>query len=208
LNSSYNRCHLCEKHSEFQCSVCNQFTCGNDGRIRIVCTDCLREQKCTYSIHPATCDDVATIEEMVQLFWGDPVQLMFERQYTVAQEPAIVAESDKNIIGFISYSDFNQNTVLIVALGILPGYQGCGIGQVLVKQIEEYARGQGKQQLLVVTSNDNLPALAFYQRLGFQLYDVATDVIAKKLGGLHLGIANIPIRDELRLRKVLSKHHS
>ncbi len=172
-----------------------------------MCTNCIDSQSCTYSIHQATCDDVATIKEMVQLFWGDPVQLMFERQYTVAQEPALVAECDKEIIGFISYSDFDQNAVLIVALGILPSYQGCGIGQALVRQIEEYAKEQRKQQLLVVTSNDNIPALAFYQHLGFQLYEVAPDVIAKKLGGLHPGIANIPIRDELRLRKVFTKQH-
>ena len=151
---------------------------------------------------------MATIEEMVQLFWGDQVQLMFNRQYTVAQEPAIVAESDQEIIGFISYTNFDPNAVLIVALGVLPHYQGCGIGKALVSQIEEYAKEHGKQQLLVVTSNDNLPALAFYQHLGFQLYEVAPDVIASKLGGLHLGIANIPIRDELRLRKVFSKHHT
>jgi len=141
---------------------------------------------------------------MVQLFWGDPIQLMFNQTYRVAKEPAIIAKSDGNILGFISYTDYSKDTVLIVALGILPGYQGCGIGRTLVDQVENYAKSQEKQQLLVVTSNDNLPALVFYQRIGFQLFEVAPNVIAEKLGGLQAGIARIPIRDELRLRKTLS----
>ncbi len=197
-------CHLCHNLGEFQCTNCNQTTCGNDVHVRVVCTRCIHSQKSEYTVQQATGDDVEVLEELVKLFWGDPIQLMFNQTYRVAQEPAITAKKDGNIIGFISYNDFGRNAVLIMALGILPGFQGCGIGRTLVEQIENYAKSQGKHQILVVTSNDNLPALGFYQRHGFQLFEVATNVIAEKLGGLKLGIGRIPIRDELRLRKNLS----
>lgn len=200
----YEICHLCHNSGEFQCTNCNQPTCGNDVHIRVVCTKCIHLQKTEYTIQQASCEDVEVLEELVKLFWGDPIQLMFNKTYRVAQEPTITAKKDGDIIGFISYNDFNKNAVLIVALGILPGFQGCGIGRTLVEQIEDYAKSKGKQQLLVVTSNDNLPALAFYQRHGFQLFEVEPNVIAKKLGGLQPGIARIPIRDELRLRKTLT----
>ncbi len=200
----YEICHLCHNPGEFQCTNCNQPTCGNDVHIRVVCTKCIHLQKVEYTIQQASCEDVEILEELVKLFWGDPIQLMFNQTYSVAQEPAITAKKEGDIIGFISYNDFNKNAVLIVALGILPGFQGRGIGRTLVEQIEDYAKNQGKQQLLVVTSNDNLPALAFYQRHGFQLFEVAPNVIAEKLGGLQPGFARIPIRDELRLRKILS----
>jgi ribosomal protein S18 acetylase RimI-like enzyme len=141
------------------------------------------------------------LEEFVVRFWGKPVQLMFDQLFTVAEQPAIVAKNGEQILGFIFYHPFRERTVLIVALGVLPQYQGLGIGGSLLRHIEEFAKSEGKQELLVVTSNDNLPALAFYQRQGFQLYEVAPDVIAQKLGKLHLGIGNLPVRDELRLRK-------
>lgn len=200
----YEVCHFCHNPGEFLCTNCNLPTCGNDVHVRVVCTKCIHPQKSDYSVQQATGDDVEVLEELVKLFWGDPIQLMFNQTYRVAQEPAITAKKDGNIIGFISYNDFDKDAVLIMALGILPGFQGCGIGRKLVEQIENYAKNQGKQQLLVVTSNDNLPALGFYQRQGFQLFEVAPNVIAEKLGGLQLGIARIPIRDELRLRKNLS----
>lgn len=204
LPFQYDVCHLCNNPGEFQCTICHQPSCGNDVRVRVVCTKCFHPQKSEYTVQQASCDDVEVLEELVKLFWGDPIQLMFNQTYRVAQEPTITAKKDGNTIGFISYNDFSKKAVLIMALGILPGFQGCGIGRTLVDQVENYAKSQGKQELLVVTSNDNLPALAFYQRHGFQLFEVAPNVIAEKLGGLQLGIARIPIRDELRLRKILS----
>jgi ribosomal protein S18 acetylase RimI-like enzyme len=106
-------------------------------------------------------------------------------------------------VGFIFYKPFNEDTVLVVALGVLPQYQVCGIGCDLLAQVEAYAREQGRRRIVVVTTNDNLPALAFYQRVGFQIFEIIPNNIAKKLGGIQLGVANIPIRDELRLQKLL-----
>jgi len=199
-------CNLCNNPVEFVCEKCKQYICGIHGRIRILCTSCLNTTKslkepCKYTLGQATCDDVTILEELVVRFWGDPVQLMLDQLFKVTNQPAIVAKRDEQIIGFIFYLPFEATAVLIVALGVLPQFQGCGIGSSLLQHIEDYARSEGKQELLVVTSNDNLPALAFYQRQGFQLYEVAPNVIAQKLGKLHLGIGNLPIRDELRLRK-------
>jgi ribosomal protein S18 acetylase RimI-like enzyme len=144
-----------------------------------------------------------TLEELVLLFWGNPVQRMFNQDFTVSEFPAIVAESEEKIVGFIFYTPFRDDAVLILALGVLPEYQGCGVGKALVLQVEQFAREEGRSQVLVVTTNDNLLALTFYQRQGFQLFDVIPDIVAEKLGGIQEGIANIPIRDELRLRKRL-----
>ena len=91
-----------------------------------------------------------------------------------------------------------------MAVGVLPQYQGRGIGRALITQVEKFAREQGRPRLFVVTTNDNLPALAFYQRLGFQLFEVVPNVVTQKLGGIFPGFANIPIRDELRLQKDVS----
>jgi ribosomal protein S18 acetylase RimI-like enzyme len=169
-----------------------------------VCRNCLEPKTCEYTIHQASTDDLEPLEELVQLFWGDPDQLMFDQIIRVTKNPAFVAKRKNSVVGFIFYSDYSNDAVLIAALGILPEYQGCGIGHVLVERVEQYAKSHEKHLLLVVTSNDNLPALAFYQQNGYQLFEVAPDVIAEKLGGVHFGVSRIPIRDELRLRKVIS----
>ncbi|MFX0169966.1 MAG: GNAT family N-acetyltransferase [Candidatus Hodarchaeota archaeon] len=203
-------CYLCQNPVEFACTECNRHICGKHGRIRILCTACVElaialQEPGKYTIGQASCADVEPLEELVVRFWGDPEQLMFDQRFRVSKQPAIVAKSDNKIVGFIFYTPFQEAAVLIVALGVLAPFQGRGIGRALLQQVEDYARNEAKQELLVVTSNDNLPALAFYQQQGFQLFEVAPDVIAQKLGSLQLGISNIPIRDELRFRKSLTQ---
>jgi ribosomal protein S18 acetylase RimI-like enzyme len=60
-----------------------------------------------------------------------------------------------------------------------------------------------RKKLLVSTSNDDLPALGFYQALGFQIIEVVPNVIAEKHGKILTGIGGLPVRDELRLQKIL-----
>ncbi len=199
----YVPCSLCQKQAEYMCSKCSEPVCANDARTHVICSRCSAPNHCNYKIHQAFCEDVQHLEELVLLFWGDTVQRIFDQDFTVSEYPAIVAESDEKIVGFIFYTPFRNDDVLILALGVLPEYQGCGIGKALVAQVEKFAQEQRRKDLLVVTTNDNLPALAFYQHEGFQLFEVRPDVVAEKLGRIQLGMANIPIRDELRLRKRL-----
>ncbi len=200
VNSS---CYECNHVAEFRCTVCSKLTCGNHTLVRTVCPGCLGSQSRNYSIRQAYCEDVELLKELVLRFWGDLEQLMFGKRYIVTDAPALVAIYNNEILGFIFYTIFDEEAALIVALGVRPEYQGRGVGQALVKAVEEYARQEQKRQLLVVTSNDNIPALTFYQCQGFQLFEVVPDVIEEKLGGRVLGVNKIPIRDELRFRKAL-----
>jgi len=93
--------------------------------------------------------------------------------------------------------------MVIAALGVLPEYQNSGIGKSLITKVEAEAEKILKKRLLVSTSNDDLPALAFYQSLDFKIYEVKPNVIAEKHGKIMSGVGGLPIRDEIRLRKVL-----
>jgi ribosomal protein S18 acetylase RimI-like enzyme len=72
-----------------------------------------------------------------------------------------------------------------------------------VLAVERQAKKEAKKRILVATSNDDLPALAFYQLLGFQLFEVVPNAIAEKHGTLEKGVGDIPVRDELHLQKTL-----
>ncbi len=200
----YEQCSLCENQAEYSCSDCGKLVCANDARIRLKCAKCSSPRHCEYEIRQALCEDVESLSALVTSFWGDLVQLMFDHQFTVTEHPAFIAESDNKIVGFVFYTAFQDNAVLIVALGVLPQYHGCGIGHALIAQVEQFAKEQRRNRLQVVTTNDNLLALGFYQRAGFQLFEVIPNIIAEKLRGVQLGVAQIPIRDELRLRKFLT----
>jgi ribosomal protein S18 acetylase RimI-like enzyme len=142
------------------------------------------------------------IREFVERFWGEQEQLTFDRTFKVAELPAHVAKVKDKIAGFVSFKDTDDD-IIIAALGILPEYQGSGIGRNLLAKAEAEAKRIHKKRLIVSTSNDDLPALAFYQSLGFQIYEVKPNVIAEKHGKIIRGIGGLPVRDELRLQKAL-----
>jgi len=196
-------CTYCKKDAIYRCNICGKPTCAEHTKFQTICPSCTKKNTLNYSINKVTLDKERTkIREFVKQFWGEEEQLTFDREFTVAKLPAYVAKSESNIIGFISFSEAND-AIIIVALGILPKYQNAGVGKSLIKKVEAEAKKLEKKKLLVSTSNDDLPALAFYQHLGFQIYEVKPNVIAEKHGKIQKGIGGLPIRDELRLQKLI-----
>ena len=83
-------------------------------------------------------------------------------------------------------------------------WQRGGIGSYLLAEAELIARRLPVQSVVVTLSNDNIPALYFYQRRGYRVTRVLGGVIAAHPGNAGLaGFANIPIVDEIQLSKDL-----
>ena len=201
---NFMNCEYCGKDAVYRCSICEKLMCGEHAKLRTVCTSCIKKTILNCTIDKVTLDkERKKIREIVQRFWGEEEQLTFDRKFIVTELPTYVAKkSGNNIIGFVSFAEM-RNAIVIVALGILPQYQNAGVGKSLIEKVEAETRRLGKKKLLVSTSNDDLPALAFYQFLGFQIYEVKPNVIAEKHGMVLKGIGGLPIRDELRLQKLL-----
>jgi ribosomal protein S18 acetylase RimI-like enzyme len=196
-------CKYCKKDAIYRCNTCGTLTCAEHTKLQTLCPPCTNKTTLNYTINKATLNkERKKIQEFVKKFWGEQEQLTFNKKFTVAKLPAYVAKYRNTIIGFISFAEVND-AIIIVALGILPKYQNAGIGKSLIKKVETEDKKLGKKKLLVSTSNDDLPALAFYQSLGFQIYEVKPNIIAQKHGSVLKGINGLPIRDELRLQKIL-----
>lgn len=196
-------CHYCEKETVYKCNICGKLLCIEHTKLTTTCPNCTRKATLRYTINKADINkDKNQIRQFVKRFWGEQEQLTFNKKYTVTELPAYTAKTKNRTIGFISYAE-NKNSTIIVALGILPKHQNCGIGKNLVKKVQQQAKRQKKKKILVSTSNDDLPALAFYQNLGFQIYQVKPNAIAEKHGKIQKGIAGLPVRDEIRLQKTI-----
>ncbi len=194
------RCAYCDQNAVYKCSSCKRLLCSKHLRIGTVCPECIRKTRLKYAIKSPGPDDRKTIRKFAKRFWGEEEQLTFGRFLSVAELPGYVAKKENKVLGFISTTDIDDSTI-IVALAILPQYQDSGIGTALINVVERETKRKKRKRLLVSTSNDDLPALAFYQSQGFQIYEVKPGVIAEKHGKILEGIGGLPIRDELRLRK-------
>ncbi|MBS7632855.1 GNAT family N-acetyltransferase [Candidatus Bathyarchaeota archaeon] len=199
------KCYCCKEEAVYKCAVCGKAVCGRHARLGVICQPCTKGSGAKHvAVRRGSNNDRCAIRMFVKRFWGEEEQLTFDREFVVAELPAFVAKIKGDVIGFISYAEMGD-ALVIAALGVLPEYQAAGVGKSLVKRVEAEAVELGKERLLVSTSNDDLPALAFYQQLGFQIFDVKPDAIAKKHGRVLEGIGGLPLRDELRLRKRLSR---
>jgi ribosomal protein S18 acetylase RimI-like enzyme len=201
---NFMNCEYCGKDAVYRCSVCGRMVCREHAKLRTVCTSCIKKTTLNCTIDKVTLDkERKKIREIVQRFWGEEEQLTFDRKFIVTELPTYVAKKSGNdIIGFVSFAEVDD-AIIIVALGILPPYQNAWVGKSLIEKVEAETRRLGRKKLLVSTSNDDLPALAFYQSLGFQIYEVKPNVIAEKHGMVLKGIGGLPVRDELRLQKLL-----
>lgn len=196
-------CEFCGKDALYKCGVCESLVCGEHAKLRIVCRLCMKKTAIKYTIDEVKSEkEREKIREFVQRFWGEQEQLTFDRKFMVAEQPTYIAKLKNKIIGFVSFADMDD-AITIVALGIMPKYQGSGLGTSLIEKVEVKAKSLRKKKLLVSTSNDDLPAVAFYQSLGFQIYEVKPNAIAEKHGKILRGIGGLPVRDEIRLRKIL-----
>jgi GNAT superfamily N-acetyltransferase len=84
-----------------------------------------------------------------------------------------------------------------------------GIGSALVEAVREEAGAAGCRRLWLITTNDNLPAQAFYEKQGFALVQVHRHALTEsrrlKPEIPLVGVNGLPIRDELEYEQRLSK---
>jgi GNAT superfamily N-acetyltransferase len=120
--------------------------------------------------------------------------------------PALVAENaGGQLLGMLTYvpgQDWRQCEILTLHAD----EQWRGAGTALVEAVGQLARRQGCTRLWVITTNDNVDALRFYQRRGFCLVMVHRGAIDRSRASLKpeipsAGAYGIPLRDEIELER-------
>lgn len=137
--------------------------------------------------------------------WGSTQQVVRGECFVPHELPGFVATIDNVPVGVITYRFLNETTGEVTTLNSLR--EGIGIGGALVRAVMEVMRQQERTQLVVVTTNDNLHALRFYQRLGFVLALLRANALAGsrriKPEIPLIGFDGIPLRDEIELTMTL-----
>jgi GNAT superfamily N-acetyltransferase len=132
--------------------------------------------------------------------WGSPVIVSRGRKRNAALLDAIVCLNGARWVGVATF-ELNGGDLELVTLDALE--RGIGAGSALLEAVATIARRRGCARVWLVTTNDNLDALRFYQRRGMRLVAVWPGAIdaARELKPeiAALGEHGIPIRDEIEL---------
>ena len=82
-----------------------------------------------------------------------------------------------------------------------------GIGTALLNAATEKAKSGGLERIMLITTNDNLPALRFYQKRGFDLVRIRRNALeqARKIKPEipMTGMDGIPLKHEIELELIL-----
>lgn len=149
-------------------------------------------------IRTATAADRSGIAQLTMRFWGEAEIDCFGSNYPVAELDAYVACVDDSIVGNASYAR-EGDALDLVALNVLPEWQGWGLGQALMDAVIGQARACGAARVVLATTNDNLLALMMYQRLGFVITGVQVGTLVEHHGTVEYGFGGIPVRDEIQM---------
>ncbi len=150
---------------------------------------------------PATAEE---IDRLVRGHWGVPV-VCVDRLYEPADlEGLIWRDESGGVQGLVTWAVEGDWAEIVTMDAFV---RGAHIGGRLLDGAEAEMRRRGVRSVAVVTTNDNLRALAFYARRGYRLVRLDMDgmerVRALKPGVPEVGSDGIPLRDMWELLKEL-----
>jgi ribosomal protein S18 acetylase RimI-like enzyme len=121
----------------------------------------------------------------------------------VSDDAVLAEEDDGALLGVLTFridgADCEVSSLYVAA-------QWHGIGSALLEAAERDVRAAGCDRLWLVTTNDNVDALRFYQRRGFRLSQLHPGAVDASRATLkpsipEVGDHGVPLRDELVLEK-------
>ena len=155
-------------------------------------------------VRSATEQDGSWIEDVIRGQWGSFEVVSRGRVHHAGRLPAFVAECDGERLGLLTYR-LEEGACEVVTLNSLRERRG--VGTALLKAVCDTAKKVGCKRVWLVTTNDNVEALRFYQKRGFHLVAVYPNAIERsrefKPQIPAVGRDGIPLRDEIELQIML-----
>lgn len=151
-------------------------------------------------IEPYTAELRPWARQLLTDAWGSPQVVSRGQLHQADALLGFVAFADGAPVGLLTYAVQADLCEVVTLNSLLPGR---GAGTALIEAVGAMARAAGCQRLWLITTNDNLHALRFYQRRGFRLVALHAGALeaARRLKPTIplLGLDDIPLRDEIEL---------
>jgi GNAT superfamily N-acetyltransferase len=159
-----------------------------------------------FNIRPVRQSETQAVRQFLREQWGDETILSRGVVHTPDQLQGFVAHIDAGEwFGLATYAIQGTSCELVTLNSLSEGH---GIGTALLEEVIAESLRRKCTRLWCITTNDNLPALGFYQKRGLQLVAVHPNAVEKarvlKPSIPEFGIDSIPIRDEIELELELN----
>lgn len=159
-----------------------------------------------YDIVPISISDRPWVNALIKKRWGSESVVSRGTLYIPALLSGFICTIDNNREGLITYH-LAEGQCQIVSLD--SNKQGIGIGSLMLSKLIQLAKSKDCHRIWLITTNDNINALRFYQKRGFHIVAVYVDSVrnSRKLKEEIplVGDNGIPVRDEIELEMILNE---
>ncbi len=151
-----------------------------------------------YSIRALKQTDREWVRELMLERWGSEKVVSRGVLYETGELPGFAAIMDIRPAGLITYNIMEDNCEIITLDSLI---ENIGIATALIDEVKRVADKNGCARLWLITTNDNIHAIRFYQKRGFTIAMIHCDAIehSRRLKPQIplIGRDGIPIRDEI-----------
>jgi GNAT superfamily N-acetyltransferase len=155
------------------------------------------------NIVPTNILPVYKLTEFFTIHWGSPQMVISSGVFDCSTLNGFaILNGKEQIIGLITYVR-EKDECEIISLDSLE--EGKGIGSALLQEVERAAIVSECERVKLITTNDNLLALKFYQKRGYELVKIHRNAVQKARENKPeiplIGNDGIPLKDEIELEK-------
>lgn len=111
-------------------------------------------------VRPTDAGDSRWIDEMLNEHWGSIVMVSRGVLHDVTAQLGLVAAQDGEPVGLLTYNIVGDECEITL---MQSKHEGIGAGSALIDAVKRIAVTSGCRRLWLITTNDNLHALGFYQ---------------------------------------------
>jgi ribosomal protein S18 acetylase RimI-like enzyme len=137
--------------------------------------------------------------------WGSVYVVTRNKLYNASKLPGFIAESDdKQVLGFLTYRT-GEDYMEIITLNSFK--EKIGLGTSFIEAVIKESISKGFKRIWLITTNDNYPAVRFYQKRGFGVVKIHRDAIEEyrklKPEIPKFGLSGLQIKDEIEMEMLL-----
>ncbi|MGD8968336.1 MAG: GNAT family N-acetyltransferase [Anaerolineae bacterium] len=158
-----------------------------------------------FNVRPLRSQERAKAADLIAARWGSEIVVVHGTIYRPHELPGFVALQAGEWVGLVTYRIVVSECEIVTFDSLRPGI---GIGTALLDAVHQAAQWANCGRIWLITTNDNLTALRFYQKRGFSLVAVHRRAVEQarriKPEIPAIGQEGIPIRDEIELELLLA----
>jgi DNA-3-methyladenine glycosylase I len=151
-----------------------------------------------FQVRPLDKGDHEWVARFLKEYWGSTEVVTRGRIHKADELPGFIALQEDKPVGLVTYQ-IDSDECEVVTLNSL--VEGIGIGSALLGAVKDIATRC--KRLWLITTNDNMMALRFYQKRAFLLVAVYRNALEQsrrlKPEIPSVGADGIPLRDEIEL---------